>query len=158
MISPNPGTPEAIIYEALVETFENLVFEEVILEEVAQNKLPESANGCLIAKMDLSDPPMGTVILAIRTDLMIRFCEAIFGMVEEEMPDLQQMEDSLGELLNTICGRMLAMKLPDDQTYNLGLPKLSKDEELKFEGEFRSVNCMIGDNMVFMLVPEVFWL
>jgi hypothetical protein len=52
---------------------------------------------------------------------------------------------------------MLAMKLPDDQMYNLGLPKLSKDEILSFDGEFRSVNCMVGDNKVSMLVPEVFW-
>ena len=154
---PNPGTPEETIHNALAETIENMIFEEVVLEEVKDNILPENIEGCWWAKIDLLDPPLGDVVLIIRKDLMIRYTEAIFGMMEEEMPDNKQVKDNIGELLNTICGRMLALKLPPDQLFDLGVPEIGEGELPKLNHKFKSVNCYVGDNMAYLLAPECFW-
>jgi hypothetical protein len=154
---PQPGTPEEIIHNALSETFENLVFEEVVLSEVVAGKLPEIALDGWWTRIKLIDPPrFGYIVLMVPMGLMNRFTEAILGLFGEQ-PTEEQNADNLGELLNTLCGRLMAMRSSPDKTFKMGLPEIGHGMSPEMAGPYRCVDCLVGEDHVYLLAPEYFW-
>lgn len=153
----NSFNPEQVFYTALSETFEGLIFEEVVLESVTAADLSVYHEECWWVKIELFEPLHCEIMLIVRKDLMVQYTEAIFGMLEDEMPSEPQVLDNLGELMNTVCGRIMALVLPPQTKFRLGLPELGSGKLPDLEGKFRSVNCLIGDNLIVLLVPEKFW-
>jgi len=154
---PNPGTPEEIILIALSDTFENLVFEEVVLNEVESGKIPEIALDSWWSRIKLVDPPpFGYIAMMVPDGLMNRFTEAILGLMGE-IPDETQKSDNLGELLNTLCGRLMAMRSSPDKTFKMGLPEIGRGMAPEMKGIYRCVDCFVGEDHVFLLAPEYFW-
>ncbi len=142
----------------LSETFESLFFEEVVLESVEKvNKAVAIEDGSWWAKIQVQKPFLADFLMVIRKDLMIQYTEAAFGMLADEMPEDTQVLDNLGELMNTICGRIMASYLPSDTSFSLSLPELGDGTLPDLQGEFRALNCNVGDNLVFLMVPEKFW-
>lgn len=151
------GTPEEIIYNALSDTFENLVFEEVVLLEVVPGKIPELHLDGWWSRIKLVDPPpFGYIVLMVPLGLMNRFTEAIFGLSGVQ-PTEEQNADNLGELLNTLCGRLMAMRSSPDKTFKMGLPQLGHGLVPEMNGLYRCVDCLVGEDHVYLLAPEYFW-
>lgn len=154
---PQPGTPEEIIHNALSETFENLVFEEVVLAEVVAGKLPEIELDGWWTRIKLIDPPpFGYIVLMVPMGLMNRFTEAILGLSGDQ-PTPEQNSDNLGELLNTLCGRLMAMRSSPDKTFKMGLPEIGHGMAPPMSGPYRCVDCFVGEDHVYLLAPEYFW-
>jgi hypothetical protein len=153
---PEPGTTEAAIFNAVCETFESLAFEEVILESVSDTGEAKAEEGFWWAGIGFINPPMGELYLVIKHDLLIRFTDAVLGLLGEQ-PTEPQIADNLGELLNTFCGRMVALLSPPDTTLELGLPEIGKTGCLPAHGQYRFVKFLVGDYSIQLLVPKAFW-
>jgi len=147
---------ESILLQALSETFESLVFEEVVIQGIVEGSKHIDADGSWWVKIDIIEPFDSQLVLVVRKDLMIQYTEAIFGMLDDEMPAETQILDNLGELMNTFCGRIMALMLPPDHSFRLGLPVAGEGLLPTPQGKFYTVNCLIGDNLVFLIVPENF--
>ncbi|MEW6710234.1 MAG: chemotaxis protein CheX [Candidatus Riflebacteria bacterium] len=147
---------QPIFLQALTETFENLFFEDVLLHGsswvYSDSDFPES----WWVRIDVLEPFKSCLILVVRKDLMVRYTEAIFGMIEDQMPEESQVLDNLGELMNTMCGRIMALLLPENCTFKLGLPVVGEGKIQDLTDKYISLNCLIGDNLVFLLLPESF--
>lgn len=149
---------EQVVLAALSETFENLVFEEVQVVGVEKFEPGlQDFSSCWWAKIDMLEPVSGELVLVAPQDLLIKFAESVFGMIDEQMPDQEQIFDNFGELMNTFCGRLIAGLLPENKSFRLGLPVIGDGAIPSGAGEFYLFNCLIGDNLVFLLMSHIFW-
>lgn len=148
---------EQVFLQALSETFESLFFEEVVIQSIQTAETLPELSDCWWAKIEIFEPMQSSLIFFVRKELMIQFTEAVFGMLEDEMPAENQVLDNLGELMNTLSGRIMAMLIPPQQGFSLGLPIVGEGQLPDCKGEFVAVNCLIGDNLVFLYVPTNFW-
>jgi len=154
---PKPGSCEDLIYKALSEAFETLVFEEVVLSEVTSNKLPEAnLDGWWASIKMLAPLPWGEIIITVPDTLMNRFTEAILGLVGET-PTPEQNFDNLGEILNTICGRLMALRSNPDRVFRIGLPVAGRGLIPEQSCPFRCVDVLVGEEHIYLLAPESFW-
>lgn len=152
------GSPEETVYMALSETFENLVFEEVVVDSISENKWPCIEKDAWWAKIELFPPPIdGEIILIVPNTLMGRFTEATLGL-ENEPPSAEEKADDLGELLNTLSGRMMAMRVNPNQIYKMGLPESGRGDKAPTKNsEHKLLDCLIGDDHIYLMVPVGFW-
>ncbi|MBU1107721.1 MAG: chemotaxis protein CheX [Candidatus Riflebacteria bacterium] len=157
MIFP-PDSLEAIIFNALSETVESMVFEEVVINQFVANKWPQVENSAWWACIELFPPPIsGEVIIVVPDALMNRFTEATLGMGDEP-PLAEENADALGELLNTLCGRLLAMRVGPTHTFRMGLPKIGRGDTMTQEGNnHKLVDCLVEDDHIYLVVPNQFW-
>lgn len=158
MILP-PGSPEEMVYNALSETFENLVFEEVVVDKIVDNEWPEVENSAWWAGIELFPPPIeGDVIIIVPHESMIRFTEATLGMGDEP-PSEEDNADDLGELLNTLCGRLLAMRIDPGHTIKMGLPVSGRGSSgmLHKKIDHKQFDCLVGDDHIYLMVPCQFF-
>lgn len=154
---PKPGSPEEIIHNALSDTFENLVFEEVVLAEVTPGRIPEIAADGWWSRIKLVDPPpFGYIAIMVPEGLMNRFTSAILSLTDDQ-PSETQNADNLGELLNTLVGRLMAMRSSPDKTFKMSLPVLGRGNAPAMTGPYRCVDCYVGEDHVYLMAPEYFW-
>jgi CheY-specific phosphatase CheX len=108
------------MFNAVSQTFENMAFVEVI-EQPENNR--KKINGPVPwVSMLIHDPFQGEIRLAITTSLLRELTANMFGLEADEITQSQQ-EDIIAEILNTLTGLFMTALLPDDQTYQLGLPE-----------------------------------
>jgi CheY-specific phosphatase CheX len=108
------------MFDAVRRTFENMAFVEVSeqTEEVDQ-QVPTEAVWVSIL---INDPVQGEVRLAIPKTLLVEMTANMFGIEAAEVKE-EQTRDIIAESLNTLAGLFMTNLLPDDQTYQLGLPE-----------------------------------
>jgi len=157
MILP-PGSHEEMVYNALSETFENLVFEEVVIDQIVSNELPSVENNFWWASIELFPPPIeGDVIIIVPPELMIRFTEATLGLCDAPPSD-EENADNLGEVLNTLCGRLLAMRVDPGHTIKMGLPVIGRGcDMVKKKNDHKQFDCLVGDEHIYLMVPCQFF-
>lgn len=113
------------MFEAVCTTFENMAFVEVIEQpEEANLQIPADAAWVSIL---IHDPVQGEVRLAMPQTLLTEMTANMFGIEATEVSESQQ-KDIIAEILNTLVGLFMTNLLPDDQTYQLGLPEHGKDQ------------------------------
>ena len=153
-----PGSPEAIIFSALSETFENLVFEEVVIDKIVAKEWPQMAPSAWWSHIEVFPPPIaGEVILIVPDTLMDKFTEATLGLGDEP-PSPEENADDLGELLNTLCGRLLAMRIGPTHLFKMGLPKSGRGDSLIVKNTcHKMVDCLVGDDHIYLIVPDQYW-
>ncbi len=154
---PFPGPTEDIIHQALTDAFENLVFEEVVLAGVIQDHIPDIYLDGWWARIQMISPlPWGHITILVPNNLMNRFTEAILGLMNEP-PNEEQNIDNLGELLNTLCGRLMSLRSSPDRTFRIGLPEVGHGMAPEMSGPYRCIDCLVGEDHVYLLAPEAFW-
>lgn len=118
---PHRPTPlYQAMFDAVSQTFENMAFVEVTEQpQDSPNKLGETAPW---VSMLIHDPFQGEIRLALTASLLRELTANMFGLETEEITQSQQ-EDIIAEILNTLTGLFMSALLPDDQTYQLGLPE-----------------------------------
>lgn len=152
------GSPEETIHMALSETFENLVFEEVVIKGISENQYPCAEKDAWWARIELFPPPIaGEIIIIVPNSLMDRFTEATLGL-GNEIPSREENADDLGELLNTLSGRLMAMRVSPNQVYKMGLPESGRgDKTPKMDIDHKLIDCMVGDDHIYLMIPVEFW-
>lgn len=116
-MTDNSHKLQEIMTNAVIDTFENMAFTEVIRTDQSAPEDP----GLLRANILIHDPVPGELRLVIPHQLATAIAEALYNPTDESELD-KLLSDVLAELLNTIAGRVMAEAIPD-QTFRLGLPE-----------------------------------
>lgn len=108
------------MFDAVCQTLETMAFVEVIEQsEELELVIPTEANWVNIL---IHDPVQGELRLAMSQTLLSNMAADMFGIETDEV-DENQCQDIIAEILNTLAGLFMTRLLPDDQTYQLGLPE-----------------------------------
>ncbi len=128
------------VLKAVSETFETMIFTQVAPLGPAGNELPADDKGAFAAIPEQSAPgslqknywtaipilsPLkGSMLMEIPDPLAIELTKNLYGWVDDSQITEKVKQDALTELINTISGRLMRLLLPEDQTFELGLPEL----------------------------------
>lgn len=123
MTTPNENLAEKI-FEAVAETFEDMAFMEAV--PIDSDDAEPSVSTLLWARIAVLQPVEGELTLLASEELAGEITEAVFGEADEDTSPDDMAFDALAELINTIAGRLMAELIPQDQTFELGLPETEK--------------------------------
>jgi CheY-specific phosphatase CheX len=111
-------------YQAMLDavrmTFENMAFLEVT--EQSPEVLLEMPLESVWVSILIHDPIQLELRLVLAQSLLSEMTADMFSIELEEIAETQRL-DIVAELLNTLAGLFMTNLLPDDQTYQLGLPE-----------------------------------
>lgn len=116
------------LMQAVGTTLEQMVFMEVLASVDRCALAPENT---VWAELDILAPFHGRVGLTMPRELVDDILDGVFSEPpgfgdEDEAPAPSftdpQREDTVAELLNTIAGQLLALLVPEDNTFKLGVP------------------------------------
>ena len=114
---PHRQTPlYQAMFSAVSQTLENMAFVEVTEQP---EDTPKNLGG---AVNWVSMLIQGEIRLAMSASLLRELTANMFGLETDEVGQSQQ-QDIIAEILNTLTGLFMTALLPDDQTYQLGLPE-----------------------------------
>lgn len=146
---------DQVVGQAIAVTLENMAFMESAPVQ-ADTEVPTTDNG-MMARMLVLEPFQGEVQLAATTALLRNVIEVVHAFPDDEVVE-EMLSDMLGELLNTIGGRLLTEYLPESQSYRLGLPEVGWELPDCSEGQSRAWNLQIEDQgLVLTLVGDGFF-
>lgn len=125
-----------LLVDATAETIENMAFMEV----VGADKTTPYDEHLVRLRLEIliNKPFAGEMRLILPMDLAIQFTKNMYNLTEEEITE-DLMKDVLGELINIIAGRLMADLIPEDQTFELGLPLIGPDVFVQAEASSLSV-------------------
>ena len=125
-----------ILVNATLETIENMAFMEV----VKSDKTTPYDEHLVRLRLEIliNKPFPGEMRLVLPMDLAIQFTKNMYNLTEEEITE-ELMKDVLGELINIISGRLMADLIPEDQTFDLGLPLIGPDVFVQAEASSLAV-------------------
>ena len=108
---------------ALAETLEAMAFTDV--ERVADGDLEGLGESALWARIDVTEPAAGELVLLVGEELAIELEEATTG---EAAQDSAGRLEVLGEMLNTLAGSWARQLCPDGLPVELGIPKMGQGD------------------------------
>lgn len=111
--------------QAVATTLENMAFMEARSLQAPHDCQGHAAVFC--ANLLVLDPIQGELVMFMPEALLKEIASNIYARPEGELSD-KMLSDLMNELLNTIAGLFLGELLPQDQTFGLGLPTISRDE------------------------------
>ena len=123
MIEHNPL--KQAMKNAVSQTFENMAFMEVIEHFDQEFTLPQ--DDLAWASLVIKDPVQGEIRLALPASSLSQLTATIFALDPSEV-DESKSKDILHELLNTIAGLFMTKLLPENQTFDIGLPESGQGE------------------------------
>lgn len=110
----------SITQETVNETFESMIFMPVI--SLPKDMPKPTIEGNHFAKLEFLAPMKGIMYLAVPPNLATEITKNLYGWMDEsEMTD-EVIQDAMAELVNTVAGQFLSKFLPEDQTFEIGLP------------------------------------
>jgi CheY-specific phosphatase CheX len=98
----------------------------------------------LVATLPILKPSSGRLQVVIQERLAHDFASSMYACDAGKLSP-QMVEDALAEIINTVAGQLMASILPDDQTFKLGLPEVSRNTEWACDASARSVFLSIGN-------------
>ena len=119
-----------LMFNVVNEVLETMAFMEIM--ESFASLTPKDIPNLAWSSLLVNDPVLSEFKLFMSKDLILKIAESVYGLPEEELTD-QILDDTLGEMLNTITGRFFTKVLPNEQTFALGLPETASFEEEKEE-------------------------
>ena len=125
-----------LLVDATLETIENMAFTEVIRSEKTTPYDEHLVR--LRLEILINKPFPGEMRLVLPVELAILFTKNMYNLGEEDITE-DLMKDVLGEIINIISGRLMADLIPEDQTFELGLPLIGPDVFVQTEASSISV-------------------
>jgi hypothetical protein len=122
---------DELVRQSVAVTLENMAFMEVLpLTDETDSGIGASS---MSARLLVLDPLQAEMILTLPIQLLRNIIDVVHAFPEEDV--LEQIQaDMLGELLNTVAGRLLNDFIPGNQSYRLGLPEVSEDRPVFCDG------------------------
>ncbi len=119
-----------ILVDAVTETIESMAFMELL----PSDRISPYDESLIRLRVEIliNAPFPGEIRLVLPRRLAVPFAKNMYSLEAEEVTD-SIIEDVLGEIVNIIAGRLMADILPDDQTFQLGLPLVGPDAFLETE-------------------------
>lgn len=117
----NPDQIDSCVIKATENTFAEFVF----MDALHQVKCEKEFENPLTTQILVHHPFCGEIELTADETLIFKMAENIM-MIEPEDLSEEQKNDMFFELLNTLSGRVLALLLPENITFKLGLPETTE--------------------------------
>lgn len=117
------------------ETIEDMAFSEVKTPDSTENyeEFVDWINlNWLYSEILFHEPFIGEFRLIMPQGVVTIIAEDLF-LIEENNITPNILKDIMGEILNVIAGRLLSAIVPDDKTFELGLPATGKESFLDFQ-------------------------
>lgn len=152
-----PATPIEIICRAASQTFEEVAFEEVVFVDSARECPPEMQDvpPSYWARLKIHTPPLGEVMIWVPADFIARIVSSIHCQPPEELPE-SLLSDTLAELLNTLCGRLMAQRVSANQVFNLDLPQSGKGRLPTPAAPASFVRFSVGEEKIVLVIPDTY--
>ncbi|MEE9386869.1 MAG: chemotaxis protein CheX [Nannocystaceae bacterium] len=117
-----PSTEIALIalHELVPQILEEMFFAEA---EAIDDVFDWSANNAIFSRISLHEPLEADLIVSVPTDLAHEFSETLTSDIKSGD---SQLKDIVGELLNTLAGRLQVALARDDEACAVGLPETTK--------------------------------
>lgn len=142
MIEHNPL--KQAMKNAVSQTFENMAFMEVIEHYDQEFTLPQ--DDLAWASLVIKDPVQGEIRMALPASALAQLTATIFALEPSEV-DENKSRDILHELLNTIAGLFMTKLLPENQTFDIGLPESGQGELPQADQDTLTWRLLTGDEM-----------
>ena len=135
---------------AFSKTIENMIFEDV--EPVTDETIdPYLGNDKLWAVLSVVESYAGELVLEVSMGCAKILAEEAYGEIDEE-PSLEEMQDLVGEILNTLAGRFLDGLTPSGEKFQLGLPMKGQGELPEFDDVITSILFSVGEHYLNTIV------
>jgi len=108
------------VIQAVSEAFENMAFLEAVPN--TEKKVPGVQNSCY-SKIEILSPFSGYVAVVCNESVATDITKAVFGDISHSQAELKKL-DTLGEMVNTIAGRLLYHSAGGREPFELGLPNV----------------------------------
>jgi len=132
---------EEMIVDAVSNTFENLAF--MFVEEVDKSELENTGDEYFISKMAYSGDNTGSLVMATTKQMCINLATNILGLDDDEEPEKSILGDAFNEVLNVVCGQLLAEKYGEKAIFDLTIPEISSVDDKKWN-EFLELDETVG--------------
>ncbi len=147
-MNTNKDQLQQIVFESVSETFEAMIFTTVAPVDSPEPESPDQK--MLRADVDSVNPIKGKMTLQMPPDLALEITKDVLGWMEDRDPEETMIRDALAELINTIAGRIMAKLIPEDESFELGLPGTGGQPALI--GTVETYYFMINDQMFSLMV------
>ncbi|MBT3225282.1 MAG: hypothetical protein HN580_25310 [Deltaproteobacteria bacterium] len=127
---------EQILVDVISETVETMAFMEVLKKDTI-TPYDEHLER-LRVEILVNAPFPGEIRLVLPKSLAVLFSQNMYSLDEQDVT-IETVEDVLGEIVNIIAGRLMADILPEDQTFQLGLPLIGPDAFLETEASSHAI-------------------
>lgn len=117
----NPEKISTSVLKATENTFADFVF----MDAISIDEKDVEFNEPLSTQILIHHPFCGEIELTADEELVYKMAENIMMISHEDLTE-EQKSDILFELLNTLGGRILALLLPENLTFKLGLPETTE--------------------------------
>jgi CheY-specific phosphatase CheX len=127
-MNQQPDPVAQALLDAMMQTLENMAFEEVELlsnKEAVTSSNPNTQNLCW-ASLPILKPSSGEMVLSMSPECARKITQDIYGIPENSHLDEGSELDAIGEILNIIAGRFLHALIPSHQMFELGLPNTGR--------------------------------
>jgi len=112
---------QAAFSEAITETFENMAFMEVMpAAEEDEDVKPEAM---FFSRIPIYKPIQSMLGFMLSAEIAKSISESILGRDIDVEDDEFEIMDVLNELSNIMAGALLTRMLPDEESFELGLPE-----------------------------------
>ena len=114
-----PDNLKDIVYQAMTETFEGMAFLELSPDEEAL-----SATSCplsLWARVPALSPLKGEVTIILPESVANEITASLYSIFDGPIPP-DKLKDTMGEIANTVAGKLISLLIPVDETFKLGMP------------------------------------
>jgi hypothetical protein len=121
---------DELVRQSIAVTLENMAFMEVLpLSEETETESDEK----MFARLLVLDPLQAEMTLTLPVQLLTNIIDVVHAFPDDDVVEKIR-SDMLGELLNTVAGRLLNDFLPGNQAYRLGLPEVTGERPASCDG------------------------
>lgn len=138
-----------ILETTVIETIESMAF-----VEVAQTDKHTPYNEHMVrlrVEILINAPFPGEIRLVLPISLAMIFVQNMYSLDEKQVTD-DLIQDVLGEMVNIIAGRLMADIIPDNQTFQLGLPQIGPDAFLETDASSLSIEFDAEDSPFWIIL------
>ena len=135
---------------AISKTMESMTFEdvEVVTDETVDPYLEDHK---LWAVLPVIEPYSGELVLVVPLACAKILAAEAFGEIDAER-SLEELQDLVGEILNTLAGRFLDELTPSGETFQLGVPTKGQGKLPQFDDEITSILFSVGEHYLNTIV------
>lgn len=143
---------DEVVKETYIETLENLafVFSDPLEKEEALELLGD--NEFYLSSMEFSGGLEGSLKLATETEVGDIIAENMLGMTDEEDDMCSLCIDSIKEITNVICGKLMTDIAGTEPIINLSIPEVSKIEKEDFKELLEDEASLIFNSEEYLVV------
>lgn len=107
-------------------TFVNIVERLTFMfgEPTDKDDLETGKTAFTLARMSFVGDLVGTLTVAVPTDITAEIAANILGFEAEDITDKAMLDDALGEMLNVVCGHVIMDLVGKDANFKLHSPEV----------------------------------